>query len=437
MIHKSTTDRPGGGIAEPGPKAVVAALGLALAGVILTRWPVARPAAYDSDEIGFLRTISVESFPMFHTLFLVLGRWLGQQVGDAYRGFVVLDMLVSAGALTAVWWWLRALVRPATAAAASLVLAAAPLFWTYGAMAGNYTAIPLVGSILLGIAVRGRSAPRTWHPFAAAVVLAFGAGYRQDIGTFWLPVFLVILWQHRWLASTQAGLLFVALNLAWFIPMLRDAGGWELYRARSSQFGYTNGYLNSVWNLGPIDASLRYVVKAVMALTWTLGPGLLVTPRGLIRLGRTPGGGFLAALLALSIAPALGSHLLVHFGVPGYAFHYLPALLALLALGIGRNPAGEQGTALDRLAERPDRAPARLVGLAVVLAAVFLIWPIEYRRPGLARDFSLALARYSRDGLRTHPPLADPQAWRTINSQELPGGHRASEVRRSVVDLFR
>ena len=33
--------------------------------------------------------------------------------------------------------------------------------------------------------------------------------------------------------------------------------------------------------------------------------------------------------------PALGSHLLVHFGVPGYAFHYVPALLGLTVLGIG------------------------------------------------------------------------------------------------------
>ena len=145
---------------------------------------------------------------MHHTLFMTLGRVLGLVCGDPYRGFIVLDMLTSAGAIVSVWWMLRAIVRPATAAAAAILLGVGPVFWGYGAMAGNYTAIVLVGSFLLGVAYRGRSCPRGWHPFAAAVVLAIGTGYRQDIGTFWLPVFGVILWQHRWKRAIAAGLLF-------------------------------------------------------------------------------------------------------------------------------------------------------------------------------------------------------------------------------------
>ncbi|HEX8200505.1 MAG TPA: hypothetical protein VF590_08455, partial [Isosphaeraceae bacterium] len=79
--------------------------------------------------------------------------------------------------------------------------------------------------------------------------------------------------------------------------------------------------------------------------------------------------------LALSVGPALAFHLLVHFGVAGYAFHYVPALLALLALGIGR-PAVPEGT--------PDRAPARLGVLAATLAAVFLFYAPDYDRPASA-----------------------------------------------------
>ena len=54
-----------------------------------------------------------------------------------------------------------------------------------------------------------------------------------------------------------------------------------------------------------------------MALVWTLGPALLFVPRGAARLWRSNGGWFLGSLMVLAASPALGSHLLVHFGVAG------------------------------------------------------------------------------------------------------------------------
>lgn len=413
-------DTPAG--SDPSARAVLAALALCLVFVALTRLPLARTTATDFDEIGYLETIQLHALPMHHTLFLALGRTIGAAVDDPYRGFVLLDVIVSALALVATWWWLRALAGPKTSAAATLALGCGPVFWGYGAMAGNYTAIPLVGSILLGIAVRGRNAPKAWHPYVAAVVLALGTGYRQDIGTFWLPIFLVILWRHRWLAALQAGLLFTALNLAWLVPMLIDAGGWQAYREASAEFAHSAGYMNSVWHVGLIDGPLRYAVKGAMALLWTLGPGLLLVPVGLARLRRIDGGAFLAGLLALSVLPPLGSHLLVHFGVPGYAFHYVPALMGLMVLAIGPDLIGA----------------AVFLGLAATLAAVFLFYPTDYDHPGFRGSFDLAFARHTRIGLRTPSPVRDPVFWRTVNSQELPGdsGRRTAKPRQSLSDLF-
>lgn len=409
-------------ISEPTLRDTALALLIALVLVAATRLPVARPLAYDFDEIGFLGFIQDDTFPKFHTLFLASARVIGQMVGDPYRGFVLLDVAVSALALVASWWWLRAFVSPRIAIAGTCVLGASPVFWAYGAMAGNYTAIPLVGSILLGIACRGFDRPKGWHPYLAAVALAIGAGYRQDIGTFWLPVFLVILWQHRWLPAVQAGLVFVAVNLAWFIPMLHDAGGWELYREETGRFARRAGYLNSYWHLGFVDAPMRYGVKESMALLWTFGPGLLFAPRGVLRLLRLPNGRKMLALLALSVIPALGSHLLVHFGVPGYAFHDVPALLALIVVGLV--PSGASEPAAER------RGVFRLAGLSGLLAACFLFYPTDYNHPGFRGDFDLAFARHTRIGLRTPSPLRDPSRWRTPNSQHLPDG--ATE---SVLDV--
>src|SRR5262249_50271491 len=147
------------------------------------------------------------------------------------------------------------------------------------------------------------------------------------------------------------------------------------YRAASAEFAHNAGYLNSVWNLGLVDAPLRYAVKLGMALLWTLGPCMIFVPRGISRILRMPDGRYLAFLLGLSALPALGSHLLVHFGVPGYAFHYVPAMLALVAVGIGR--ATTDAESLDgfgwlQLLHRPDR---RLAAMAVLMASVFLFYP--------------------------------------------------------------
>lgn len=403
---------------QPGRSGVVLAFAIALALVVATRAPVARTGPIDSDEISFLQIIREHRLPMHHTLFLAAARVIGDGVGDPYRGFVILDMLVSALALTALWWWLRALVPPATAAAATLVLGAAPLFWAYGAQAGNYTMIPLVGSVLLGFAVRTRRDPRPWHPLAAAAVLALGTGYRPDIGTFWLPVFLVILWRHRWKASLGALALFTVLNLAWMLAMLHDVGGWGRFRGASGEFAHAAGYLNSVWNLGLIDGPVRYTLKIGMALLWTFGPGLLFLPLGLVRLARDERGRPLAALLLLSMLPAAAFHLLIHFGVPGYAFHYVPALAALIALGAGRT--------LVPPSPARDWAPARLAATAAVLAAVFWFYPTNYDRPGLWGDFDLSFARCTRIGLRAPLPRS-PSHWRTANSRDPRLAHRGRD----------
>jgi hypothetical protein len=396
-------------LTDPSPAAVLAGLVIALAFVFLTRVPVARQGPIESDEFGFLEQTRVHWFPMHHTLFMTAGRLLGNVAGDAYGGFLLLDMITSSLALLAAWWWLRALVPPATAAAGALLLGVAPTFWGYGAMAGNYSAIIAVGAFLLGIGCRTRSAPLPWHPVAAAVVLALGTGYRQDIGTLWLPVFILILWEHRWRLAIRSGLIFVALNIAWLLAMLYDVGSWSQYRAKSAEFAYRAAYLNSVWSLGLVDAPVRYGVKLGIALLWTLGPTLLFVPRGLLRLKRRRGT-YVFLLVSLSVLPALASHLLVHFGVPGYAFHYVPALLALAALGIGGPPRA--------LAV----APVRLLAVSAFMTILFLFYPADFDKPGWRGEFDLFFARHTRIGLRSPLPDHQPAIWRTANSNALAGG---------------
>ncbi len=424
----------GSSVAEPSSRDILVGLSIATIFVVLTRLPVARTTPLEPDEFGYLGQTAVHWFPMHHTLFMTCGRLVGLVAGTRYQGFIWLDMFTSAAALVSAWWWLRAIVRPVVAMAATLVLAVGPVFWGYGAMAANYTAIVLVGSVLLGIAYRGLSRKAPWQPLAAAVVLAIGNGYRSDLGTLWLPVFAFILWQHRWNRAFCACCLFTVLNLAWLLPMLYDVGGWARYRAESSEFAYHAGYLSSVWNLGLIDAPVRNAVKIAMALLWTLGPGFILAPRGLLAMRRLEHGTALGLLLLVSTVPALASHLLVQFGVQGWCFHYVPALLCVMALGA----AGVQNDhlrALDiagRSVTHADLfAAARLSAVGSVLALVFWFYPTNYEAPGLRGSFDLAFSRFTRIGLKTPMPDHGPRYWRTANSRPVAGtaGYRIVDDR--------
>lgn len=391
---------------EPPLRELALAVGVCLVLVVATRLPVARTGPIESDEFGYLELIRTSWFPMHHTLFLTLGRIAGLWVGDTYRGFIWLDMATSVAALAATWWFLRGLADRWTAAAGTLVLAMGPVFWGYGAVASNYTAIVLVGSLLLGIGWRDWHQPSKAHPFVAAVVIALGGGYRSDVLILWGPLFAVILWRHRWNRALSAGLLVIVIISAWYGAMLADVGGLARYREKNAEFAYQAGYLNSVWNLGLINGPARYSVKMAMALVWTLGLGLVFVPRGVWRLASDKDGRRLLFLLGLSILPALFMHLLVHFGSQGYVLHEVPAVLALIVVGVagGAAPA-------DR------KTAGRLAGLAFLSAAVFLFYPTDYQRPGWRGEFDLSFCRLTRQGLRAAMPQGGPKLWRTANSR--------------------
>ena len=165
-----------------------------------------------------------------------------------------------------------------------------------------------------------------------------------------------------------------------------------------------------------------------MALLWTLGPCLLFAPRGIRRLRGRENGGFLIFILLLSVLPAFASHMLVHFGVPGYAFHYVPALLALCVLGIGAMDCASTLTAgLSGFPGSIATAPLHLVAVATLLAALFLFYPTDYDHAGWRGSFDLSFARLTRVGLRTPFSNRQPALWRTANSRasaEMAAGRR-------------
>jgi hypothetical protein len=113
---------------------------------------------------------------------------------------------------------------------------------------------------------------------------------------------------------------------------------------------------------------------------------------------------------------------LVHFGVPGYSFHYLPPLIALAVLGIGTLGQTQSSNGIPNeggFHPLDDQAPGRLIVVATLMAGLFLFYPTDYDRPGWRGSFDLSFARHTRIGLLTPTPKRQPAYWRTANSRLL------------------
>ena len=135
-------------------------------------------------------------------------------------------------------------------------------------------------------------------------------------------------------------------------------------------------------------------------------------------------------MMLLAAIPAAGVHLLIHFGVAGYAFHYVPALLALMAVGFA--------PAIEDAFQRDNAGAVRGLAVAASLAAVFLFYPTDLEAPGFRGQFDLSFARHTRRGLATPQPMRDPDFWRTTNSQRLPGNTVAvpTAPRKSLMQIL-
>jgi hypothetical protein len=143
-----------------------------------------------------------------------------------------------------------------------------------------------------------------------------------------------------------------------------------------------------------------------------------------LRLARIEHPWFLGFLLAISIAPALASHLMIHFGVPGYSFHYVPALIVLVALGAehaASDLSARRALAMPLIARLQGYAPIKLMGIATVLAGTFWFYPTDYAQHGFRGNFDLSFCRFTRIGLKTPTPGRTPEYWRTANSRPLAG----------------
>jgi hypothetical protein len=264
------------------------ALGLAAAYVAVHLFFLP-PSLEDIDSINFalgLRDFDPaqhQPHPPGYPVYVALGRgvlaivsgiWSEASPVAAEALALSLISAISAGiALLAASRLFAAIGGPRLGVWATVLLAAAPLFWLTSVR-------PMSDMFGLALALTGQALTakgfddRRWLTHAA-IVSGVAAGVRIQTLALTLPVLAVGLFRHRgagwrWLARPVAALPLA--GLAWAIPLLAASGGVAGYlRALGSQAGEDFAWVNMLW-LEPTPRRLAFSLYETLVLPWASVP---------------------------------------------------------------------------------------------------------------------------------------------------------------------
>jgi hypothetical protein len=285
--------------------------------------------------------------------------WLGTPV----PAYVALAVLFSLATLAATYACGRELFGARAGLVAAAVVLATPLFLYYGDIVSVYLPEAAGAAVVVLLAARlARGKGRA--DVLLLPVLALAAGYRPTMLLLLAPVVVVAVWAGRPRAVRVAlsALAAAAIVAAWAVPTIVMSGGLGAYNHASSALYGDAAAKTSVFAGASANGVLTNVA-IVLACTASLAvPGAVVLL--IARRRPRPVADRVAWwLLAAWVAPYLLLYLLVHFGKPGYALAYVPAL----AIATG-------GLVSDQRALTRTLAAVAAVGVAAY--ALLPAWPL-------------------------------------------------------------
>lgn len=378
-----------GVVLHPRTRGRLAALALLFILLVLgTRIPFRSRYLFAWDSANFALALQQYSVPLHQPqppgyILYVASAWLvSRVVPDPNAAYVWLSIFASAGSValllvlgTRLFGWF------AGSAAATLLLTDSN-FWGHGEVAYPYAFLSFFATLAAWLGAETRWGGRDLTlPMAA--VIAVGAGFRQDLLAFLLPLWLYCCiapvprqpWQarHVLLRRLLPGLsVMAAIVTAWYVPMVSLSGGWAAYsRASGGYFAYWIGrssvfaqFFRNIWSNLREVMTLLYEGIGFALVPAVYGIGRFFSPQRLVRDERM-------LFLSVWIAPAAFFYVSVHIGNPGYVLSFMPAVLIYVA------------AALEDL--------ARDTVIAIRLAAGHLAERVSWLRPGAPTALALAI----------------------------------------------
>ncbi|MCA1724567.1 MAG: DUF2723 domain-containing protein [Thermomicrobia bacterium] len=388
----------GAGIGRRADAMIAAAFALL---TVATRLPFRSHRAFNWDAVNFVLALHDYDVRLHHPqppgypVFVAMGRVLQVVIPDPNNALVAVAMLLSAGAVAALYLLGRTLFGQATGIIAALSLLCSVTFWTNGAVALAYPSLALFTTLVALLAWRCQQHAMRIPillPLALSAVYAIGGGFRPDLLLFLLPLWLFGHWRLPWRTIVLSGICVAVIVLAWFIPTIALSGGWsgywKVFRAYTS-----NDVLRrySVAENGPhalfvnIRDTTKYTGYALYALALpTAGAALwLVSQWRTVRDGRTAVRLYIW-LFGLWMSPMLLFYAWVHIGDPGYVFTFVPALLLI---------AARFTVALPQVAERLHLGwlrrfvvPALMIAVIAANTGIFVFRPLPLTAHGIRQQ---------------------------------------------------
>jgi hypothetical protein len=419
------SSRPGGTRRTQDFRDALIAAALVLV-TIATRLPFRSHRVFNWDAVNFVLAMHDYDVRLHHPhppgypVFIAMGRVLQLVIPDANSALVAVAMLLSAGAVAAIFWLGRTLWNRTIGLIAALYLLCSVTFWTNGAVALAYPSLALFSTLTALFAWRSREVGDAPHhpalstryfPFALSASYAIGAGFRPDLLLFLLPLWVFGHWRQPWRRIILSGVLVVVILLCWFVPTVALSGGWteywKVFRAYTSndvlrRYSVAeNGAKALVIN---IRDTMKYTGYALYALALPVAAAfvwLLTQWRGIRNATIRPR----VWLFALWITPMLVFYTWVHIGDPGYVFTFVPALLLLAARFTVELPALIHRTRAAipmnvRDAVARAAIPLLVVAVLALNAGIFLFRPLTLTAHGIRQQDQTIDAKIA--WVRTH-----------------------------------
>jgi 4-amino-4-deoxy-L-arabinose transferase-like glycosyltransferase len=312
---------------------------------ILSRLPFRSQILYHWDSVNF--ALGMEHFDVYlhqphppgYILYVMLGRLVNLLICDNNASLVWISTVATGLAAVAVFCLGQSVWERRTGIVAALLLLSSPLFWFHGEVALSY----MIEAVLVTLVVLlcfhhliGKD-DRLW---LSAFVLAIAGGFRQNTVLFLLPLWAAVAWRFRWRRAILALVVLVLTCVAWLLPMLALTGGveryWEAVGAASQEIGEESSLLDVTQ--AAVNGT-RLMVFTGYALCIGLLPlilGALHWAKRHLREWRSWLQRPRVQLFLWWILPSLVFYFFIHIRQPGHSFTFMPGVLLLTAVAIGR-----------------------------------------------------------------------------------------------------
>lgn len=314
--------------------------------VVVSRWFDHSQFLYLADSVKY--GLALDNYditihqphPPGYALYVLLGKLIYLLTHDANLSLIMVGIILSIGALYAVYYLAKTVYGQPTAWVAVLLFASAPVVWFHGQVALSYISDALFsawfGYLAYRVLISQSSEPRSvvW----ASIVLAIGGGFRPTLILFMLPLWCWMIWRQRnWRTALISGAVGLVVTFSWVWPAAILSGGWQKFwqaiyalvfdpTAMQGAVAITHG-LSRVWDHFNMMLKGLLINFNFSGAVVVLFLSLLAIPRineSRIRL-------FNLYFWLVLILPASLFYLAGVYTLPGYLLVIIPGLTILIA----------------------------------------------------------------------------------------------------------